>query len=96
MSPIPGQRAAQRTVRAMTSSQRALGRSVQAAAGGLATAIGWGWVDGQHMVIDLAAPPGQQTRPAALACGCTGRCRGECPPPEDSEGTQTDTQERQG
>jgi hypothetical protein len=83
VSPVPGQRAAQRTVRAMTSSQRALGRSVQAAAGGLTATIGFGWVDGRHFDVDLAAQPGQQARLKALPCGCLGHCRGECPPPGD-------------
>ncbi|MFH8577105.1 hypothetical protein [Streptomyces zaomyceticus] len=95
MTAAPGQRSAQRTVRAITSTQRALGRSAQAAAGGLTSAVGWGWVDGQHLDVDLAAAPGQQARPSALPCGCVGRCRGDCPPVED-EGTETDTSERQG
>ncbi|WP_434593232.1 hypothetical protein [Streptomyces sp. A5-4] len=79
----------------MTSAQRALGRAAQAGAGGLAGPVGLGWVDGQHFDIDLTAPPGRQARLAELACGCTGRCRGECA----NNGRQDDraeTQERQG
>jgi ferric-dicitrate binding protein FerR (iron transport regulator) len=95
VSPAPGQRAAQPAVRAMTSTQRALGRAAQSTAGGLTAALGLGWVDGQHFQVDLSAPPGQQARLAALACGCTGRCRGDCPEADEGQ-EETDMHERQG
>ncbi|WP_327415379.1 hypothetical protein [Streptomyces sp. NBC_01233] len=108
MSALPGQRAAQRTVRAITSTQRALGRSAQASPGGLSAFTGWGWIDGQQVDVDLSAPPGQQVRPSRLPCGCLGRCRGQCPPLDEvdedqddegqdqDQGDETETPERQG
>lgn len=94
MSPaVPGQRAAQRPLRAMTASQRVLGRAVQAAAGALAGPVGIGFIDGQHVEVDLSQPPGQKVR-RVLACGCVGECT--CPaeeePPVDGGG---DAQERE-
>lgn len=76
----------------MTAAQRVLGRSVQAAAGGLVGPIGVGWVDGQRYEIDLVAPPGRQARPV-LPCGCVDAC--SCWD-DDGPDVGTDMQERQG
>ncbi|GAA2948076.1 hypothetical protein ACFPN0_15345 [Kitasatospora cinereorecta] len=93
MSPVPGQRAAQRPLRAMTASQRVLGRSVQAAAGALTGPVGVGFIDGQQVEVDLSKPPGQQVR-RVLACGCVGECT--CQAEEGiPAGCGTDMQERE-
>ncbi|MEW2066629.1 hypothetical protein [Streptomyces sp. NPDC007346] len=77
MSPaLPGQRAAQRPLRAMTASQRALGRAATAQDGGLAGAVGVGWIDGRRVDIDLLAPPGRQVVPVPEPCEC--RCVCAC------------------
>jgi hypothetical protein len=63
MSPIPGQRSVQQPYQAATATYRALGKAAQSAAGGMAGAIGVGFVNGQQWEIDLSAPPGQQAKP---------------------------------
>ncbi|MFJ2205923.1 hypothetical protein [Streptomyces microflavus] len=57
MTALPGQRSAQRPWRAMTSAQRALGRSAQASAAGFGS-TGIAWIDGKTYDIDLTAPGG--------------------------------------
>lgn len=93
MTALPGQRAAQRPLRAMTSAQRALGRAAVAGAAGLGTS-GVAFIDGQTYDVDLSAPPEEQLRRVEPPCRCedTGVC-----PCEDSTGEtdETDTQERQ-
>ncbi|MEU2487020.1 hypothetical protein ABZ593_20730 [Streptomyces sp. NPDC012617] len=61
MSPLPGQRSAQRPLQAMVASQRVLGRAAQAAAGGLGTS-GIAFIDGQTFDVDLAAPAEERVR----------------------------------
>ncbi|MFJ7586949.1 hypothetical protein ACIQZO_06055 [Streptomyces sp. NPDC097617] len=93
MSPVPGQRAAQRPLRAMTAAQRVVGRAVQASAGAMTGPVGVGFIDGRQVQIDLAAPPGEQVR-EVLACGCVGACT--CPAAEKiSADGGTQTPERQ-
>ncbi|MFC9341500.1 hypothetical protein ACFT0G_35800 [Streptomyces sp. NPDC057020] len=93
---LPGQRSAQRPLQVMKASQRVLGRSVQAAAGGLVGAVGVAWIDGQQHDVDLLAPPGEQSRPVGAArpadqeCMCTVLCPGDCAEADDNsndEGT---------
>lgn len=59
MTALPGQRAAQRPWRAMTSAQRALGRAAQPAGGFGSTGVAY--IDGQVYDVDLAAPGGVRT-----------------------------------
>jgi hypothetical protein len=87
--PLPGQRAAQSPLQAMTASQRALGRAAQAGAGGLAGAIGSAWVDGQRYEVDLLAAAEERTRPV-LDCGCADTCR--CPDGDRSANSKTITE----
>ena len=79
MTALPGQRSAQRPWRAMTSSQRALGRAVQASAGGLGSS-GIAFIDGQTYEVDLTAPPEEQARPVRPPCQCA---EDSCPCADD-------------
>ena len=63
MTALPGQRAAQRPLRAMVAAQKVLGRSAQAANGGLVGAIGVAFIGGQQYEVDLSAPPEGRLRP---------------------------------
>ncbi|MFC8723779.1 hypothetical protein [Streptomyces bacillaris] len=74
MTALPGQRAAQRPLRALLASQRALGRAAQAQGGGLAGPLGVGWINGRQVDIDLLAPPGRQVVPVAVPCVCVCTC----------------------
>lgn len=93
---LPGQRSVQRPLRAMTATQRVLGRAVQGAAGGLVGAAGIAWVDGQQHDVDLLAPPGEQSRPvgparsADQACLCTVACPGDCAEESPGDGSAND------
>ncbi|MFD6936256.1 hypothetical protein ACFWAP_08905 [Streptomyces goshikiensis] len=93
MSPVPGQRAAQRPLRAMTAAQRVFGRAVQASAAAMVGPVGVGFIDGRQVEVDLSAPPGEQVR-EVLACGCVAACT--CPAAEEvpADGG-TEEQERQ-
>ncbi|WNI20291.1 hypothetical protein [Actinacidiphila sp. ITFR-21] len=60
---VPGQRAAQRPLRAMTAVQRVLGRAARAGDGGLVGPIGVAFIGGKQYQVDLSAPPGAQLSP---------------------------------
>jgi hypothetical protein len=60
MTALPGQRAAQRPLRALTAAQRVLGNAVRAGDGGLVGPLGVAFVDGHQYRVDLSAPPGAQ------------------------------------
>jgi hypothetical protein len=60
MTALPGQRAAQRPLRAFTAAQRVLGNAVRAGDGGLVGPLGVAFVDGHQYRVDLSAPPGAQ------------------------------------
>lgn len=87
MTALPGQRAAQRPLRALLASQRALGRAAQTQDGGLAGPRGVGWINGRQVDIDLLAPPGRQVVPVAAPCVRTCAC---------AEGDQVPADDRQG
>ncbi|BBA98374.1 hypothetical protein RVR_4530 [Actinacidiphila reveromycinica] len=96
MTPLPGQRAAQRPIRAMVASQRALGRAAQAANGALVGPTGVAFIDGQQYDVDLSAPPDEQLRPVEPPCVCTCRCPCPCAEPGAHDGGRTKKQKRQG
>lgn len=60
---VPGQRAAQRPMRAMTAVHRVLGRAVKAGDGGLVGPLGVAFIGGHNYRVDLSAPPGTQLTP---------------------------------
>lgn len=60
---VPGQRAAQRPLRALTASQRVLGRAAKAGDGGLVGPLGVAFIGGHSYRVDLSAPPGTQLTP---------------------------------
>lgn len=60
---VPGQRAAQRPLRAITAAQRVLGRAAKADDGGLVGPVGVAFIGGTHYQVDLSAPPGAQLTP---------------------------------
>ncbi|WP_086778042.1 hypothetical protein [Streptomyces griseus] len=73
MTALPGQRSAQRPWRAITSTQRALGRAAQSADG--FGAVGIAFIDGETFDVDLMAPGGAQITPrsAEPSPECDGR-----------------------
>ena len=92
MTALPGQRAAQRPFRAMSSAQRAIGRAAASGSAGLGT-TGVAFIDGQTYEVDLSAPEEEQLRrfepePAVDEA--------EPGPDSSSETSESDTQERQG
>lgn len=60
MTALPGQRAAQRPLRALTAAQRVLGRAASAGDGAVVGPVGVAFVGGHQYRVDLSAPPGAQ------------------------------------
>lgn len=77
MTALPGQRAAQRPLRALTAAQRVLGRAAHADDGGLVGPVGVAFVDGHQYQVDLSAPLGAQLSVLKPRRSAPGKSTGE-------------------